>query len=60
MLRSAMATELIAFGEMFYVANTFVKNIQHLVSNDHVLLRLETDNKALFDVTSKGSRTSEK
>lgn len=59
-VRSAMAAELIAFGDMFDVAYTLAEELRHLHPGLHVPVKLYTDSKSLFDVISKGSRTSEK
>ena len=57
--RSAMAAEVIAFSDLFDAAFTIKHDISLLLGQD-VQLQLFTDNKSLFDVISKGSRTSER
>ena len=57
--RSAMAAEVIAFSDMSDVAVTLSSEISLLLGRQ-VPVQLLTDNKSLFDVISKGSRTSEK
>ena len=58
-VRSPMAAEVIAFSDMFDVAITLSDEIKQLYGHD-IPLQLFTDSKSLFDVNSKGSRTSEK
>lgn len=57
--RSAMSGEVIAFSDLFDVAITFAQEIGIMLSRK-VPVQLLTDSKSLFDVVSKGSRTSEK
>lgn len=54
-----MAGEVIAFSDMFDVAVTLAEELRTIYKRS-VPLHLLTDNKALFDIISKGSRTSEK
>lgn len=57
--RSAMAGEVIAFADMSDAAVTINKELSSILG--HIVpLQLLTDSKCLFDVISKGSRTSEK
>jgi len=58
-VRSAMAGEVIAFSDMFDIAVTLAEEIRTTFER-RVPLHLLTDSKALFDIISKGSRTSEK
>jgi len=58
-VRSAMAGEVIAFSDMFDVAVTLAEELR-TIYNRTIPLHLLTDSKALFDIISKGSRTSEK
>ena len=57
--RSAMSGEVIAFSDMFDTAIAVSKELS-VVMNQRVPVQLLTDSKSLFDVISKGSRTSEK
>ena len=57
--RSVMAGEVIAFSDLFDVAVTISLELRHLLDIE-VPVQLFTDSKCLFDVISKGSRTSEK
>ena len=57
--RSVMAGEVIAFSDMFDVAATLSQELE-LILGRKVPVQLFTDSKFLFDVISKGSRTSEK
>ncbi|CAN8072966.1 unnamed protein product [Agarophyton chilense] len=57
--RSAMADELIAFSDLFDVTTTLSAEMS-LIMNRDIPVQLFTDSKSLFDVISKGSRTSEK
>jgi len=54
-----MAGEVIAFSDMFDVAITLAEEIRTIYKRS-IPLHLLTDSKALFDIISKGSRTSEK
>jgi len=54
-----MAGEVIAFSDMFDVAVTLAEEIRTTFQRP-IPLHLLTDSKALFDIISKGSRTSEK
>ena len=58
-VRSAMAGEVIAFSDMFDVAVTLAEELRQITKRP-IPLHLLTDSKALFDVISKGSKTSEK
>eukprot|EP00171_Calliarthron_tuberculosum_P022145 IDg22145t1 len=58
-VRSAMAGEVIAFSDLFDVAMTLASEL-HTILNKHIPVQLLTDSKSLFDVISKGTRTSEK
>lgn len=57
--RSAMASELISFSNIFDAAFTTTSELATL-TNRQPPLRLFTDNKSLLDSISKGFRTSEK
>lgn len=57
--RSAMAAEVIAFADLFDSAFTLREELSSLL-NRHVHLDLFTDSKSLFDIISRGSKTSEK
>ena len=57
--RSAMSGEVIAFSDLFDVAISFAEELGNILSKK-IPVQLLTDSKALFDVVSKGSRTSEK
>ena len=57
--RSAMAAEVIAFADLFDTATTLCKELAVLL-NRNVNLDLFTDSKSLFDIISRGSKTSEK
>ena len=54
-----MAGEVIAFSDLFDVAVTLAAELKSLLLQP-VSVQLFTDSKSLFDVFSKGSRTSEK
>lgn len=58
--RSVMAAELIAFSDLFDAAYTLADELRQLLPKFPIPVRLFTDNKSLFDVISKGSRTAEK
>lgn len=58
-VRSAMAGEVIAFSDLFDVAAALSSELKLLLDRE-VPVHLFTDSKSLFDVISKGSRTSEK
>lgn len=58
-VRSAMAGEVIAFSDLFDVAATLSAELGDLLGRK-IPVQLLTDSKSLFDVISKGSRTSEK
>eukprot|EP00171_Calliarthron_tuberculosum_P023641 IDg23641t1 len=58
-VRSAMAGEVIAFSDLFDTAATLSDELS-VVLNRTIAVQLLTDSKSLFDVISKGSRTSEK
>lgn len=57
--RSAMAGEVIAFADMSDAAVTINKELSRILGKP-IPLQLLTDSKCLFDVISKGSKTSEK
>ena len=57
--RSAMAAEVIAFSDLFDSAFTLLSELR-LLTGTPLELDLLTDSKCLFDIISKGSRTSEK
>ena len=57
--RSVMAGEVIAFSDLFDIAATLSKELGAIMRKT-IPVQLFTDNKSLFDVISKGSRTSEK
>ena len=58
-VRSAMAGEVIAFSDLFDRAATLAAEIGEIFGRK-IPVQLLTDSKSLFDVISKGSRTSEK
>lgn len=58
-VRSAMAAELISFGDMFEAAHTMAEELALLHPGSIIPVKLCTDNKCIFDVISKGTRTSE-
>jgi len=55
-----MDVELIAFSDMFDAAYTLAEELRQVIPAAAVPLHLFTDSKSLFDVISKGSKTSEK
>jgi len=55
-----IGAELIAFSKMCNCAYNLAQEIRQVLSEVAVPLHLFTDSKSLFDVISKGSRTSEK
>lgn len=57
--RSPMAAEVIAFSDMFNVTAALSDDLGHILSKP-IPVQLLTDSKCLFDVISKGPRTSEK
>ena len=58
-VRSALAGEFIVFSDMFNISKTLSAEISELLARS-IPVQLLTDSKSLFDVISKGSRTSEK
>ena len=58
--RSVFGAELICFADLFDCAYTLTCEFRRLLPSVHVPLMLYTDNKSLFDVVSKGSRTAER
>lgn len=58
--RSVMGAELISFSDMFDTAFTLSQELKQLLPGRNVPVNLFTDSKSLFDVISKGSRTSER
>lgn len=59
-VRSAMAAELIGFADMFDYVFTLAEELRTLCPHSAVPVKLYTDNKGLFDIISKGTRTAEK
>ncbi len=57
--RSVLAGEVIAFSDLFDVAATLAMELKALL-HVSIPVQLFTDSKCLFDIISKGSRTSEK
>ncbi len=57
--RSIMAAEVIAFSDAFDVGYTLATELSSLLGKKVPLILL-TDGKSLFDVITKGTRTSEK
>ena len=57
--RSVLSAEVIAFADLFYDAYALRTQLEKAVSRA-VPMHLMTDSKSLFDIISKGSRTSEK
>lgn len=57
--RSAMSGEVIAFSDLFDAAAALAAELKNIL-NQTIPVQLLTDSKSLFDVISKGSRTSEK
>lgn len=58
-VRSAMSGEVIAFNDMFDIAIALSEELQIIVGYP-LPVQLLTDSKSLFDIISKGSRTSKK
>ena len=58
--RSVMAAEVIAFSDMFDTAYNFSRELKEILGGRTVPVKPFTDNNYLFDLISKGSRTSEK
>ncbi len=58
-VRSAMGGEVIAFSDLFDRVSTLAAEIGTIYGR-RIPVQLFTDSKSLFDVISKGSRTSEK
>ena len=57
--RSVLSAEVIAFAETSDDAPSLRSQIEHALERP-VLMHLLTDSKSLFDIISKGTRTSEK
>lgn len=57
--RPAMYVEVISFSDMFYIALELSQGLKPMLEKS-VPVHLMTDRRRLFDVVSKGSRTSEK
>ena len=57
---SVPAAELIAFSNLFDASYTLTKELEKLLGRRKVAVQLLTNSKSLFDIISKGSRTSEK
>ena len=58
--RSVMAAEVISFSDMFDACYTLAQDLKPMLRNTQIPIQLYTDSKSLFDVISKGTRTSEK
>lgn len=58
-VRSAMAGEVIAFSDLFDVSASLASELGQVYGRK-IPVHLFTDSKSMFDVISKGSRTSEK
>ena len=58
--RSVMTAETIAFSDLFDCAFTLATELKRMLPGVRIPVKLFTDNKSLFDVISKGTRTSEK
>ena len=58
--RSVLEAELIAFSDLFDHAFNLSDEIRAIHPDAVIPVKLLTDNKSLFDVISKGSKTSEK
>ena len=58
--RSVMAAEVISFSDMFDTCYTLAQDLKPMLRNTKIPIQLYTDSKSLFDVISKGTRTSEK
>jgi len=54
-----MSAEVVAFADLFDASIAFKSDIQNILSKT-IPLQLLTDSKCLFDIVSRGSRTSEK
>ena len=57
--RSVLSAEVIAFADLFDDALALKSQIEHALQQT-VTVHLLTDSKSLFDIISRGSRTSEK
>lgn len=57
--KSPMSSEVIAFADMFDAAVALKTEIEWILGQ-HIPVQLLTDSKCLFDIISKGTRTSEK
>lgn len=58
--RSVLAAELIAFADLFDQSFTLAAEMEKLLPSKKIPVTLLTDSKSLFDILTKGSRTSEK
>ena len=59
MTRSVLAAELIAFVDLFDQAFAMASDLGKFTSKEKLPKTLLTDSKTLFDILTKGSRTSE-
>ena len=57
--RSVLSAEVIAFADLFDDSFAIRSQIEHALGRP-IAIHLLTDSKSLFDIISKGSRTSEK